>query len=180
MSALPLSEYAIKRMSFEECVFVTLYEVPFMLEIGLNAQLVASLYLQVDPIHHSRRTRYRKEEIVNDKIILITFIIVVVGVNATVVENSSETNIKMCPFYPEIKCAPSTLTDVLLFIFSLLALICSTPYLYSNYLSSDCKFRFNRMSRENNNRKVDDISVDLKFGEGEGIDIHFMVWLRHR
>ncbi|CAH0384751.1 unnamed protein product [Bemisia tabaci] len=105
----------------------------------------------------------------NDKIILITFI-VVVGVNSTVVENSSEANITMCLVYPEIKCAPSTLTDVLLFILSLLALICSATRLYSKYLSSDCKFRFTGMSRENNNRKVDDISVDLKFGEGEGID----------
>lgn len=56
MAALPLSEYAIKRMSFDECVFVTLYELPFMLEISLNAQLVASLYLRVDPIRHTRRT----------------------------------------------------------------------------------------------------------------------------
>ncbi|CAH0747808.1 unnamed protein product [Bemisia tabaci] len=107
----------------------------------------------------------------NDKIILITFIVVVVGVNSTVVENSSEANIIMCPVYPEIKCAPSTLTDVLLFILSLLALICSASYLYSKYLSSNCKFRFTRTSRENNNRKVDDMSVDLKFGEGEGIDV---------
>ena len=107
-----------------------------------------------------------------DKIFLITIIIAVVGVNSTTVaENSSEANITMCPVCPEIKCAPSTLTDVLLFILSLLALICSAPYLYSKYLSSDCKFRFIRMARKNNNRKVDDISVDLKFGEGEGIDV---------
>ena len=109
----------------------------------------------------------------NDKIILITFIIIaVVGVNSTsVVKNSSEANITMCPVYPEIKCAPSTLTDVLLFILSLLAIICSAPYLYSKYLSSDCKFRFIRMARKKHNRKVDDISVDLKFGEGQGIDV---------
>lgn len=43
-------------MSFDECVFVTLYELPYMLEIGLDAQLVASFYLRVDPIRHSRRT----------------------------------------------------------------------------------------------------------------------------
>ncbi|CAH0381416.1 unnamed protein product [Bemisia tabaci] len=106
------------------------------------------------------------------KIFLITIIIAVVGSNSSVVENSSEANITLCPVYPEIKCAPSTLTDVHLFILSLLALICSAPYLYSKYpVSSDCKFRFTRMSREKNNRKVDDISVDLKFGEGEGIDV---------
>ncbi|CAH0381338.1 unnamed protein product [Bemisia tabaci] len=34
----------------------------------------------------------------------------------------------MCPVHPEIKCAPSTLTDVLLFILSLMALICSGSY----------------------------------------------------
>ena len=54
MSALPLFEYAIKRMSFEECVFVSLFEVPYELEIGLSAQLVALLYSQVDPNHHRR------------------------------------------------------------------------------------------------------------------------------
>ncbi|CAH0385863.1 unnamed protein product [Bemisia tabaci] len=109
-----------------------------------------------------------------DKIILSTFIIIatVVRVNSTTVENSSEANITMCPVYPEIKCAPSILTAVLLFILSLLALICSAPYLYSKYLSSDCKFRFTRMSRKNNNRKIDDTSVDLKFGAGEWIDVY--------
>ncbi|CAH0381432.1 unnamed protein product [Bemisia tabaci] len=109
-----------------------------------------------------------------DQIILSTFIIIVtvVGVNSTTVaENSSEANITMCPVRLEIKCAPSTLTDVLLFILSLMALICSAPYLYSKYLSSDWKFRFIRMARKNNNRKVDDRSVDLKVGEGEGIDV---------
>ncbi|CAH0384796.1 unnamed protein product [Bemisia tabaci] len=106
--------------------------------------------------------------------ILITFIIIVtiVGVNSTVaVENSSEANITMCPVYPDIKCTPSTLTDVLLFILSLLALICSASYLYSKYPTSDCKFRFIRMFCKNNNRKVDDTSVDLNFGEREGIDV---------
>ncbi|CAH0381466.1 unnamed protein product [Bemisia tabaci] len=106
----------------------------------------------------------------DDKIILIT-IIVVLGVVSTEVENSSEANITMCPIYPKIKGAPSTLPDVLLFILSFLALICSAPYLYSKYLPSDCKFRFTRMFREKNNRKVEDISVDLKFGEGKGIDV---------
>ena len=56
MSALPLSECAIRQMNFEECLFVSLYEIPYELEISLNKQLVESLYLRVDPIHHSRRS----------------------------------------------------------------------------------------------------------------------------
>ena len=56
MSALKLSEYAIKRMSFEECVFVSLFEIPIEMQIGLRTQLIALLYSETDLINHHRRT----------------------------------------------------------------------------------------------------------------------------
>lgn len=50
----PLFEYAIKRMSFDECVFASQFELPYLHGVGLNTQLVSTLFRRVDVYRHAR------------------------------------------------------------------------------------------------------------------------------
>ena len=87
----------------------------------------------------------------------------ILGVSVTADGNATDADVTICPCVEQIKCATTTLTDIIFFVVNLLAISFSVPSLYSWYRKSDCKFHLLRWSRdENNAREIEDISIDIR------------------
>ena len=100
-------------------------------------------------------------------VLIVAAVRSLVGIAATADVNATDGIATICPCVEQVKCTTmTTLTEIVFFIVSLLAISRSAPFLYSWYRKSDCEFRLSRWRRDENNAgKFEDVSIDIRLEE---------------